>query len=93
MAVHALKYIENSKTYKYVQKYKEGAKIKWLGKVFNTGKTFDEERKAALYVDKVLLSKGKEPVNILVRKQTYSCLCLLKRTEANLPILEATKGR
>ena len=33
MAVNAFKYIENSKTYKYVQKYKEGDKIKWLGKV------------------------------------------------------------
>jgi hypothetical protein len=68
MAVNAFKYIENSKTYKYVQKYKEGDKIKWLGKVLRTGKTFKTEREAALYVDKVLINKGKEPVNILVRK-------------------------
>jgi len=68
MAQHAFKYIENSKTYKYVQKYKEGDKIKWLGKVLRIGKTFETEREAALYVDKVLLNKGKEPVNILVRK-------------------------
>ena len=68
MATHDFKYIENSKTYKYVQKYKVGDKIKWLGKVLRTGKTFETEREAALYVDKVLLNKGKEPVNILVRK-------------------------
>ena len=68
MASNAFKYIENSKTYKYVQKYKEGDKIKWLGKVLRTGKTFETEREAALYVDKVLLNKGKKPVNILVAK-------------------------
>jgi len=68
MAVNDFKYIENSKTYKYVQKYKEGDKIKWLGKVLRTGKTFETEREAALYVDKVLLNKGKKPVNILVAK-------------------------
>ena len=68
MASHSLKYIENSKKYKYVQKYKLGDKIKWLGKVLRTGKTFENERDAALYVDKVLLNKGKKPVNILVPK-------------------------
>ena len=68
MAVNAFLYIENSKVYKYVSKYKMGAKILWLGKVLRTGKTFDTEREAALYVDKVLLNKGKKPVNILVAK-------------------------
>ena len=68
MASHSLKYIENSKKYKYVQKYKLGDEIRWLGKVLRTGKTFENERDAALYVDKVLLNKGKEPVNILIRK-------------------------
>jgi len=68
MATHNLKYIEGSKTYKYVSKYKLGDEIRWLGKVLRTGKTFETEREAALYVDKVLLNKGKEPVNILVRK-------------------------
>lgn len=68
MATNTFKYIENSKNYKYVQKYKKGDKIKWLGKVLRTGKTFETEREAALYVDKVLINKGKEPVNILVSK-------------------------
>lgn len=68
MATHAFKYIENSNSYKYVQKYRNGCEIKWLGKVLNRGKTFETEREAALYVDKALISQGKEPVNILVRK-------------------------
>ena len=33
-----------------------------------SNKCYDTEREAALVVDKYLISKGKEPVNILVRK-------------------------
>ena len=68
MSSNAYTYIEGSKVYKYVSKYKHGTKILWLGKVLKTGKNFDTEREAAIYVDTVLLNKGKKPVNILKAK-------------------------
>ena len=64
-----IKYVGKSKLYKYV--YEEECKgvTKWIGKVGSNKKTgFKTEREAALWVDKMLLSKGKEPVNILKRK-------------------------
>ena len=42
----------------------------WLAKVGNYHKRFNTERDAALAVDKNLLSKGKKPVNILIKKAT-----------------------
>ncbi|QQV91496.1 hypothetical protein M1M25_gp061 [Tenacibaculum phage Gundel_1] len=59
------KKIEKSKKYKYVYKVMDQhGNYFWAGK----GKMKDTEREAALYVDKQLLEKGKEPVNILIRK-------------------------
>jgi len=65
-----MRYIRQSDKYKYVGLYidnKTGRDV-WLGKRWNSGKYFDNERSAAIYVDKQLLEKGKNPVNILVRK-------------------------
>lgn len=64
------KNLGTSEHYKYVTifKYKEViyyraglAKYKWA-------KYFNNEREAAIAVDKKLIEKGKEPVNILKRK-------------------------
>ena len=69
MASGRYKYIGTSDKYSYVCKYEDrSGNILWQGKRFNNGKFVKTEREAALNVDKQLLSKGKEPVNILVRK-------------------------
>lgn len=67
---YGFKYIEMSKTYKYVSKVENNGKIKFRGtnvKGVNT-KMFDTEREAAIAVDKALLNKGFLPVNILIKK-------------------------
>lgn len=63
-----LEYIGMS-LYSYVTHYKNKAgKDRWLGKRWNNGRVFDTEREAAIYVDKQLIEKGREPINILIRK-------------------------
>lgn len=62
------KYIK-SDTYKYVTKAIDmNGKIFWRFRIGNTNKFYDTEKKAAIAADKFLINKGKEPVNILVRK-------------------------
>jgi hypothetical protein len=69
MASGMYKYLGTSNKYSYVCKYEDRhGNILWQGKRFNNGKFVETERGAALNVDKELLSKGKEPINILVRK-------------------------
>lgn len=70
MPSYQKKYLEKSKKYKYVYKYRDSSGNEtYDGIVYRTKKQgFLDERKCALWVDKMLLSKGKEPVNILVRK-------------------------
>lgn len=65
-------YIEKSKTYKGVYKYiNSSGSETYDGCICGTKKQgFVNERECALWVDKKLLSKGKEPVNILVRLRT-----------------------
>ena len=63
------RYVERSKTYKYVVKKRKGVRIIWEGVVLGRSKWFDTEREAALFVDKVLIENGKSPVNILKLKQ------------------------
>lgn len=63
-------YIKMSEKYKYVSCRQVAGMIKWRGtnvKGVNT-REYDTEREAAIAVDKVLLDKGFEPVNILIRK-------------------------
>ncbi len=69
MAKIRYKRVEGSKKYKYVTKimdahgnYMFQANCKGRTKVLKT------EREAAIMVDKILITAGKEPVNILVRK-------------------------
>lgn len=62
-----LKMIGKSK-YKYVSQIDTAGKIWWRGAIYGSGKNFKTEREAAIYIDKRLIEKGKEPVNILVRK-------------------------
>ena len=62
-----LKMIAKSK-YKYVSQIETAGVKWWRGAIYGSGKNFKTERKAAIYVDKRLIEKGKEPVNILVRK-------------------------
>lgn len=55
--------------YKYVQNLKKDGKDVWCVNMPGVSKAkFDTERQAAIVVDKLLIGKGKEPVNILVRK-------------------------
>ena len=63
------KIIPKSSVFKYVFK-KEGERgfINYVAIIGGHTKSFDEERQAALWVDKYLINKGKESVNILVRK-------------------------
>lgn len=62
-------YQPKSSKYRYVAKFigQKGI-IRWRANVLNTVKFFKTEREAALAVDKMLLIKGKDPVNILVKK-------------------------
>ena len=68
MASTAAKY-EKSK-YKYVDKMTKNDKVYFrrLGMFGKGHKCYSTEREAALAADKLLIEKGKEPVNILVRK-------------------------
>ena len=61
------KILEKS-TYKNVYKVVLKGKILYHAQVFKKSKYFENERDAAIYVDKQYLLKGKNPVNILVRK-------------------------
>ena len=64
------KLIKGGSKYKYVVLYAdEYGKERWFAKVRGfTTKEYETERDAAIAVDKMFLSKGKEPVNILKRK-------------------------
>lgn len=63
-------YIPKASKYQFVRKFKDpNGDFHWGFKFTNS--TFVEcetEREAALRVDKALIGKGKEPVNILKRK-------------------------
>lgn len=55
--------------YKYVQNLNKDGKDYWTVNIKGVSKPkFETEKDAAIAVDKYLISKGKEPVNILVRK-------------------------
>lgn len=62
-------YHPKSSKYKYVNKM-TGPKgiVRWRANACGTSKWFKTEREAAVAVDKILLIKGKKPVNILVKK-------------------------
>jgi len=67
MACTATKYYKSK--YKYVQNLKRNGKDYWTLNIPGVSKIkYETERAAAIAVDKYLLSKGKEPLNILVRK-------------------------
>lgn len=69
MAEIKYKYCGNSKTYKYVRKVMdEHASYFYKTNCFGASLLFNTEREAAKKVDLIFISKGKEPVNILVRK-------------------------
>jgi hypothetical protein len=58
-----------SDTYKYVTKAIDmNGKIYWRFRFGNTSKFYDTEKEAGIAADKFLISMGKEPVNILVRR-------------------------
>ncbi len=59
--------LRNTKT----QELFYSAKVKKTtdGKTFSTCDYFDNEREAAIAVDNMLIRAGREPVNILIRKQ------------------------
>lgn len=64
-----LKRIRKSVTYKYVTLYNtKNGDERWGVSIFGNTKYYETEREAAKAVDIKLIEKGKEPVNILVRK-------------------------
>jgi hypothetical protein len=68
MAQKTIKDTKSTK-YKHVLKTEVNDNIYWRVNVTGVSKIgYKTEREAALVVDKYLISKGKEPVNILVRK-------------------------
>lgn len=64
-----LKRIKTSDSYKYVDLYhkSDGEEI-WKVQMFGKGTYKKTERDAAIAADLMLISNGKNPVNILVRK-------------------------
>ena len=54
--------------YPYVSIKKPKGPIIWIAKLTGGYGEFSTEREAAIYVDKVRIKNGKEPVNILKRK-------------------------
>ncbi len=55
--------------YKYVSGITDGKNLRWYMCIDGCSrKRFINERDAAIAVDKFLISLGKEPVNILIRK-------------------------
>lgn len=66
-----MKYMGTSEKYKYVSLLKDpkDQKIWYHGRPRNTsGKVFEDERAAAVYVDKQLIIDGKDPVNVFKKK-------------------------
>ena len=64
----SLIYVGASKRYRGVYAYKNFRGIhSYLGAMHKCGKRFKTEKEAARYVDIVLISLNKEPVNILKR--------------------------
>jgi len=61
-----MKMIGKSK-YKYVSQIELSTGVWWRGAIFGSGKNFRTEKEAAIYIDKKLIEKGKEPLNILKR--------------------------
>ena len=60
--------VSGKSKYKYVlQIMKTDGTYSYQMSVCGVCRVYDTEREAALKVDKVLISKGKEPVNILKR--------------------------
>ena len=59
----------SSSDYKYVRKCERivDGHVFWQSDVLGVSKFTSTEREAALWVDKRLIEKGKEPVNILKR--------------------------
>ena len=64
------KHICKSENFKHVYKYMDvyTKEEVWRGLVLKTSKNFKTEREAAVYVDTVLLNRGKKAVNILKAK-------------------------
>jgi adenine specific DNA methylase Mod len=70
MAGIKYKAVERSKKYKYTLKVMdEHGNYYWKSEGLGRGKLFDNERDCAKNIDLRLIEKGKEPVNILVRKK------------------------
>ncbi len=68
MGCGTLKYLGMSEKYRYVAIYTDcKGKIFYQGRIRRVGKLVTDERVAAINVDKQLIAKGKEPINILKR--------------------------
>ena len=68
-----LTYLGSNKQFKYVYEYREpNGSITYEGHIQINKKVtkcmFPTAREAAIYVDKILIQNGKDPVNVLKRK-------------------------
>ena len=70
-----IKYLGKSTKYKHVYIYQTRSGKSYKGMLYGArynqtfGKYFKTEREAALYIDKQLIERNKEPVNILIRDE------------------------
>jgi hypothetical protein len=63
------KRIPKSSKYKYVAKMVgQNNYVMWIANCLGASKHFENEKEAAKWVDLRLISKGKQPVNVLVKK-------------------------
>jgi hypothetical protein len=56
------------RVFPYVSVNNPHGPIIWIAKIFGSCEFYDNERDAAIYVDKALIKRGKEPINILKKR-------------------------
>ena len=60
--------LKEKSIYKYVQVYMFNNKKLYVSALYNRKrKSFENEKECAIYIDKNLIQRGQEPVNILKR--------------------------
>ncbi len=72
MARFGVKKVGESKYYNVYKCVDAKGIITWHG-IFKNSKWFDNERDAAKWVDMQLIADGKEPRNVMKRKQHFYC--------------------
>ena len=64
--------VTSGSIYKYVQKQTQNGIVKYcITYPKTTRKRYDTEKEAGIAIDKILISLGKEPVNVLIKEPTH----------------------